>query len=134
MLMLKRLDFTSWAILFSDIFLIGANDFERNFYLELYYWIPKVTRNFDDALFTIYEGNQTPYYAERNLEPDILTMIENVTTNIENLTNKTDLLISNGVEPTQQLRDAGVLTDVINYLEQMFENSCNIGKYYGYGY
>ncbi len=35
-----------------------------------------------------------------------------------------------GVEPTQQLREAEVLTDVLNYLERIYQVSIEILDYY----
>jgi hypothetical protein len=104
---------------------------------ELYYWVSKVTFYLDEALRKVYSGNQTGAVTERNLDQNVLTMIENVTTNIENLRSKTSSMQMimwttglKGVEPTQQLREAEFLTDVLNYLEQIDQVSIEILDYY----
>lgn len=122
---------TSRAELFVNILTNGIDIFEHH--KELYYWISKVTLYLDEALLRIHSGNQTGVVTERNLDQNVLTMIENVTTNIENLESKTSFMRTrslNGVEPTQQLREADVLTDVLNYLEQIYQVSIDILNYY----
>jgi len=93
----------------------------------------KATFYLYEALQTAHFGNQTGTVTERNLDENVLTMIENVTTNIENLESNISLVRTrppNGVEPTQQLREAGVLTDVLNCLEQIYQVSSDILNYY----
>lgn len=122
---------TSWAKLFEDILSNGINIYEPN--KELYYWISKVANYLDMALFRIYTGNQTGAIIERNLDQNVLKMMENVTANMENLVSKPAVMRTtplNGVEPTQRLREEDVLTDVLNYLEQIYQVSIVIYNYY----
>jgi hypothetical protein len=115
---------------FANIFTTGINIFEPQ--KELYQWVSKTAYYLDEALLTIYSGNQTGVIIEQPLDENILTMIQNVTTTIENLGSKTEILSLNGVDPAQQLREAGVLTDILNYLEQIYEVSIDMNNYYGF--
>lgn len=126
---------TSRAKRFEDILSDGINIFEHG--KDLYYWVSGVTFYLDEALWKVYSGNQTGAVTERNLDQNVLTMIENVTANIENLRSKTSSMQMimwttglRGVEPTQQLREAEVLTDVLNYLERIYQVSIEILDYY----
>ncbi len=116
---------------FEDILSNGINVFEHG--EELYYWISKVTFYLDEALLKVLSGNQTGAVTERNLDQNVLTMIENVTTNIERLRTRTSFMWTvspKGVEPTQRLREAEVLTDALNYLERIDQVSIEILDYY----
>ena len=122
---------TSWAERFVDILTTEMES--SKYHNKLYYSMSKATFYLDEALLTVHFGNQTEPVTERNLDENVLTMIENVTTNIENLYNKINLVRTrppNGVEPTQQLREAGVLTDVLTCLEQIYQVSSDILNYY----
>ena len=122
---------TSWARLSEEKLSNGINIFEHG--KEMYYWVSKVTWYLDRALLKVHSGNQTGAVTERNLDQNVLTLIENVTTNIENLRSKTSFMwitSLKGVEPTQQLREADVLTDSLNYLEQVYQISIVILNYY----
>lgn len=119
---------TSWAKMFVDVFTSGIDIFEHQ--KEFYYWVDKTTYYLQEALFQIYRGNQTGFVTERNLDQNILAMIANVTDAIENIESKTHTLSLNGVDPAQQLREAGVLTDVLNHLEEIYEISVDMYDYY----
>ncbi len=122
----------SWAGLFVNIFENGMNSFESG--KELYLGVSKANYYFTDALHTIYVGhfgNETGPITKRDLDETTLTMIENVTTTIENLESKVrTTLSSDGVEPAQQLTEAGILTDVLNLLEQIYQISIEIHNHY----
>lgn len=121
----------SWARPIVDIFTEGIDIWKHS--RELYYKISRVTHYLDEALHRIHFGNQTGSVTERNLDTNVLTMIKNITTNIENLRSITGFMRSTpqeGVEPTQQLREAGVLTDVLHYLEQIYQVSIDVLNYY----
>jgi len=98
---------------------------------EFYYWISKVAFYLDEALVTVHFGNKTGPVTERNLDQNVLTMIENITTTYDNSETKIrSHLSSNGVEPVQQLREAGVLADVLIHLEQIYQISADILNYF----
>jgi len=119
---------TSWARLFVDIYTSDINIFRHP--EKLYYWASMVTHHLDLSLHEIFLGNETGVITEKPLNEDVLSMIQNVTTTMENLESKTGILSLNGVGPAQQLREAGVLTDTLNYLEQIYEVSIDMYNYY----
>lgn len=123
-------DDTYMAERFANIFTSGINIFEPQ--KELYQWVSKTAYYLDEAMLMIYSGNQTGVVTEQPLDENILTMIQNVTTTIENLRSKTEIVSLNGVDPAQQLREAGVLIDILNYLEQIYEVSIDMNNYYGF--
>ncbi len=124
---LEASEHTSWATVFARIFTNGIN-FNKD-EKKLYYWVSRATWYLYTALDRVYSRTYD------GIDQNILSMIGNVTTNIENLESKTggpryNLMRFNGVEPAQQLREAEVLTDVLNYLEQIFLVSVDIYNYY----
>jgi len=121
-------DHASWAELFEDVSESGIDIFESG--KELYKGVSKAAYYLQYSLHRIYVGNQTGYVFTRNLDQYELVIIGNLTKTIENLESATSLALD-GVEPTQQLKDAGVLADVLEYLEQIFEFSDVVYEYYG---
>ncbi len=119
---------TSWARLFVDIYTSDINIFRHP--EKLYYWASMVTHHLDLSLHEIFLGNETGVITEKPLNEDVLSMIQNVTTTMENLESKTGILSLNGVDPAQQLGAAGVLTDILNYLEQIYQVSVDMYNYY----
>lgn len=113
---------TSWAKRFANIFASGIDIYKHQ--EKLYYWVHHATLHLYEALDRVYLRTVA------DIDQNILAMIGNVTTNVENLESKAGILSPNGVDPAQQLREAGVLTDVLNYLEQMYQVSVDIHNYY----
>lgn len=119
----------SWAKRFVAVFIVGIDIFGPQ--EELYYWVHKATFYLYEGLYQIYFGNQTGRITERTLDPNILLMIANLTEGLGNITSRTEMLLSpNGVEPAQQLREAGVLTPVLRHLEEVYEVSLDMYNYY----
>jgi hypothetical protein len=119
---------TSRAKLFADIYTFDIHISKHP--EKLYYWVSMVTYHLALSLHEIFIGNETGVITEKPLNEDVLSMIQNVTTTMENLESKTGRVSLNGVGPAQQLREAGVLTDVLNYLEQIYEVSGDMYNYY----
>ena len=118
----------------ADALISGIDVFEHP--EGLYYWVDRATSYFHDAVEEIYLGNQTGAVIERNLEPKVLNMKRNITRTIESLWGRTRLttpesiLLLNGVDPARQLRDAGVISDVLKYLQHVYQASVDIYNYY----
>lgn len=67
----------------------------------------------------------------RNLDDDTLQRIENLTITIESLIESVGT-VRRGVDPTQQLEEKGVLSQVIDYCKQMQTTSYEIWAMYDY--
>jgi hypothetical protein len=119
----------SYAKRYVNVFESGIDVFESG--NELYYGVSKATYYLHEALSRIYFGNQTGPVVYRNLDQYDLAIIGNLTSSIENLGRTATSLSLNGIEPTAQLKDDGVLTDVLRYLEQIYGFAQSVYEYYG---
>lgn len=128
--------YASYAIPFMKIFISGIDVFRHP--EKLYYWVQRATYDLRDGLNEVYFGNETGVVTERNLDKNILAMIENLSEAIENIERRVDIppvrglhiLSVKGVDPAQQLREADVLTDVLDYLKQICKVSGDMYNYY----
>ena len=117
-----------------DALISGIDIFEHP--EGFYYWVDKATSYFHDAMEETYMGNLTGAVTERNLEPNVLNMIRNITRTIGSLYGRTQktvvesILLLNGVDPARQLREAGVISDILKYLQHIYQASVNIYNYY----
>ncbi len=102
---------TSWAMGIFDIVDTGIHEVYSN--QDLYYEMGQAIAYLDRAV--------DKSYMNKNFDQN---MISNVTSNMAQLAYMDELSL-NGVDPAQQLRDAGVLDSVLNHLEQIYQISLN---------
>jgi hypothetical protein len=86
----------------------------------------------EGALGEAYAGNQTGIVVEQPLDPGVVVIVRNIAQAIDDLFDRTvrqRVLTVNGVDPVQQLSDAGVLADIENYLAQIYQLSIDLHNY-----
>jgi hypothetical protein len=103
---------------------------------KLYSQISNTTFFLSSGLEDMFFGNETGLILTRNLDQTELSMVKELTQNLDGLlfTNGTRvqwLLSTSGVDPTQQLRNQGInFTDVYEYLTNIAQVSFQIQQYY----
>jgi hypothetical protein len=85
-----------------------------------------------EALDEAYAGNQTGVIVKQSLDPGVVVIVRSMARTIDNLFDKTVRALAltvNGVDPVQQLSEAGVLADVEDYLGQIYQLSHELYAY-----
>ena len=121
----EALNYTSTARRFANILdcTIEARR-QPDFMEHLYFRIWMATFMLDKAVSTIAAEPSYPPPV-RNLNDDNLQKLENITATIGNLINSVGT-IEDGVDPVEQLKEKGVLNQVINYAKQVQATSIEI--------
>lgn len=98
-----------------------------NFAEHTYLRVSSATSALDKAVTAI---ATKPPISSRNLDYTTLQKIGNLTLTIENLANSV-AIVTDGVDPVQQLEEKAVLNDVTSYLKQITTTSLEIWEMYG---
>lgn len=121
----EALNYTSTAMRFANILDCTIEAHRPPDFMEhLYVRIGIATFMLDKAVSTIATEPAFPPTL-RNLSDDTLQKLENITATIGNLVNSVGT-IEDGVDPVEQLKEKGVLNQVINYAKQVEATSIEI--------